>query len=90
MDTKAIAKHLLQSRSDWTIGFAGVLHRFAESTVDCQHCGESVERDEYNSETDECNYCHDAGDPWECRCERCTDRLAGAADALYDRMREDG
>jgi hypothetical protein len=79
--------------SGLTLGFQAACTQFArfgsdEEQVHCRVCEQDVERDEFNSSTDECNYCHDAGDPGECGCERCIDKLSAAADALYDRMRE--
>lgn len=56
--------------------------------IKCQHCAELVDKTDYNGDTSECNECHDQVDFDECGCMRCYDRLAGAADALYDRMRD--
>ena len=57
--------------------------------IECQYCHNFVNSDDFNSETDECNECHDAGTAHDgCRCERCFDRMVQRADALMDAWKD--
>lgn len=52
--------------------------------IECPICNALVYSADFNSDTNECDDCHDAGqDPMDCRCDRCVDNAVGKAD-FYD------